>query len=205
MRDNERLEFLGDAMIDAVISRWLFEMFPDAREGNLTRMRSSLVSESALFARGQEVGLGEFLRLGKGEERSGGRERPSIVSSAFEAIMAAVYLDGGYEALHAVLRKTVGAALEELTDPDATDYKSRLQNSIQGALRETPVYRVNRTEGPDHEKIFYVELVVRGQALSVGSGRNKKEASQAAARFFLEKLESSPDLLQSLRRLKRKV
>ena len=131
--------------------------------------------------------------------------RPSIVSSAFEALMAAVYLDGGYESLEKVLERTIRKALSELHEPDATDYKSRLQESIQSALRETPVYEVSRTEGPDHEKVFFVELRVCGQALTVGSGKNKKEASQEAARFFLEKIESSPDVLGDLRRLKRQV
>lgn len=194
--DNERLEFLGDALIDAVISRVLWEQFPLATEGVLTRFRSSLVSESALFARGQELQLGASLFLGRGESSSGGRERSSVVSSAFEAVMAAVYLDGGEGALESVLKRTMSGAIDELNEPERSDYKTRVQEVVQARRHCVPSYRLDREEGPDHQKLFFVSLLVGGKVLSSGSGRSKKEASQSAAESLLGLLKQNPSLLE---------
>ena len=193
--DNERLEFLGDALIDSVISLLLYEQFPEATEGVLTRLRSNLVSESALFARGQEISLGESLHLGRGEELSGGKDRPSIVSSAYEALMAAVYLDGGEDALKDVLSKSMAQSFSLLSEPDRTDFKTRVQELVQARRHCTPSYRLDREEGPDHEKQFYVSLIVMGRAMSSGVGKSKKEASQRAAKALLDGLEENPALI----------
>lgn len=195
--DNERMEFLGDALIDAVVSRLLWERYPNASEGVLTRFRSSLVSENALFEQGRALGLGACLRLGRGEGMSGGRTRASVVSSAFEAVMAAVYLDGGEKALESVLMRTMTAPMELLDEPDRNDYKTRVQEVIQAERHSVPTYRIDEEKGPDHEKYFHVSLLVDGKALSTGAGKTKKEASQRAARELLDRLSEDPSILPS--------
>jgi ribonuclease III len=177
--DNERLEFLGDAVIDLAVSAELMRRFPDAQEGSLSRMRSSMVSESGLAAAARTVGLGDALRLGRGEDLSGGRDRSSLLADAFEALMASVYLDGGFDAVRQIV-------VAQLKFPDASgrlpgDPKTDLQERMQASHRVTPRYRVVQESGPDHNKTFTVEILCDEEVLGVGSGQTKKVAEQNAA------------------------
>lgn len=188
VRDNERFEFLGDAVIDLVVSAELMARYPEAREGPLSKMRAAIVSEGALARVAEAVGLGEALRLGRGEELSGGRKKPSILSDAFEALMAAVYLDAGLEKVTEVLAPRLRfpdeAALER------GDPKTELQQRIQAARHITPSYRLVEESGPDHSKLFSVEILVGGEVLGRGEGRTKKEAEQRAAAQVLAQLDA---------------
>ena len=184
-RDNERLEFLGDAILDLAASALLEARFSDAREGELTRRRADLVCERALAKIGDELGIGEALRLGRGEERSGGREKPRLVSSAVEAIVAAVYRDAGAVRALEIATELLEPQLDELA-PGAHDHKSRLQELLQARGDPPPVYFVKSTEGPDHERTFFVEARVAEKPIGNGSGRSKLQAEQRAAANALE-------------------
>jgi ribonuclease III len=191
-QDNERLEFLGDAVIDLVASDLLFETHAEAREGELTRRRADLVCEPALTKVAQELGLGPALRLGRGEERSGGRDKPRLLASALEACLGAVYLDGGYEAALAVGKQLLAEHLHAPT-PGANDHKSRLQELTQRDRLGTPRYHLVRCEGPDHERRFHVAIFVHDRLLAEADGRSKLAAEQAAARQALEAWPMPPD------------
>jgi ribonuclease-3 len=186
VKDNERLEYLGDAVIDLIVSVELMRRFPDAREGQLSKLRASIVSEAGLADVAERLELGDALRVGRGEEISGGRAKPSILSDAFEAVIAAVFLDAGLdratEVMLAWFRFPERVALER------ADPKTELQQRIQAELHITPTYRVVAERGPDHDKVFQVELVVGGEVKSRGEGRTKKEAEQAAAGALLDQL-----------------
>ena len=181
---NERLEFLGDSVLQIVSADYLFHAYADRPEGDLTRIRSSLVSEGALFQFAQEINLGEYLRLGRGEERCGGRTRPSVVSDAFEAVIAALYLDGGMEAARNFILPfiTEGKTAED-------DYKTRLQEVVQQDPSAVLKYEVTGETGPDHNKQFTVCVWRNGELLAEGRGRSKKAAEQHAAKVALEKLQ----------------
>ncbi len=184
--DNERLEFLGDAVFDAVISECLYNAPQHFSEGTLTKMRAKVVCEGSLAARGLELGVGENLRLGRGEERNGGRTRPSLIADAMEAIIGAMYLDGGWEAARAfVLRMFEDAIKEAREGKSRTDYKTALQEKLQVHGSVEIHYELDREEGPDHNKRFYMSVWTQGKKLGQGSGRSKKEAEQAAARDAL--------------------
>jgi len=193
--DNERLEFLGDAVLGLTISHMLLERFPDADEGTLSRMRASLVNEEQLARIAGELGLGDLLLLGKGEELSGGRSKPSILADAVEALLGAVYLDGGLEPAFGVIRRFFRAKLAQAEAQDDPlkrldkDFKTQLQEVTQARMRLVPVYDVEREEGPDHDKTFYVTLSLAGQVMARGVGKSKKAAEQAAAREALMRLE----------------
>ena len=180
---NERLEFLGDSVLSVVVANYLFH-HSTRPEGELSRMRASLVSEDALFQFAQEIDLGSYLRLGRGEERCGGRTRPSVVSDAFEAVIAALYLDGGME----VARNFILPFITEGKHAEA-DYKTRLQEIVQQNPEERLSYVVESESGPDHDKHFEVTVALNGKALAVGEGRSKKAAEQQAAKAALTKLE----------------
>ena len=184
VKHNERLEFLGDSVLQIVSADYLFHAYADRPEGDLTRIRASLVSESALFQFAQEIDLGEYLRLGRGEERCGGRTRPSVVSDAFEAVIAALYLDGGMEAARNFILPfiTEGKTAED-------DYKTRLQEVVQQDPSAVLKYEVTGETGPDHNKQFTVCVWRNGELLAEGRGRSKKAAEQHAARTALEKLQ----------------
>ena len=173
VKHNERLEFLGDSVLQIVSADYLFHAYADRPEGDLTRIRSSLVSEGALFQFAQEINLGEYLRLGRGEERCGGRTRPSVVSDAFEAVIAALYLDGGME----VARNFILPFITEGKHAKA-DYKTRLQE----------IYVVEQESGPDHDKHFVVAVRFNSDKVARGEGRSKKVAEQHAAREALKLL-----------------
>lgn len=183
----ERLEYLGDAVLELVISRLLFESFPQASEGELSKARSSVVNEARLAAAARRLELGAYLLLGHGEENQGGRDKSSLLADAVEAIAAAVYLDGGLEAARAFLLGILGdEALASLQKEPKKDPKTRLQELVQNALHITPKYEVSGSSGPDHAKTFTVTLIITDQPVAQGSGNSKKQAEQNAARQGLE-------------------
>ena len=179
---NERLEFLGDSVLSVVVANYLFH-HSTRPEGELSRMRASLVSEDALFQFAQEINLGEYLRLGRGEERCGGRTRPSVVSDAFEAVIAALYLDGGME----VAKSFILPFITEGKHAEA-DYKTRLQEIVQQNPEEKLSYVVEQETGPDHDKHFVVAVRFNSDCIARGEGRSKKMAEQHAAREALKLL-----------------
>ncbi len=187
---NEVLEFLGDAVLDLAISDLLIRSFPEKSEGDLSRMRAGLVNARALADKGAALGLGPHLLLGKGEERSGGRSKPSILAGAFEAILGGVYQDGGYAAARRIVERYFGADIKEKT-LGQQDYKTRLQEISQMLFRAPPSYRLVSETGPDHEKRFVTEIAVGGKVLGKGEGRSKKQSEQEAAKRALNELQRS--------------
>jgi ribonuclease-3 len=192
--DNERLEFLGDAVVDLAISHRLMELFPAAQEGELSKMRASVVDEPGLEALARAVDLGPLLRLGRGEELTGGRDKPSLLADAMEAVVAAVYLEGGLAAVLALVDRYLGATFARASDGTLDrDYKTQLQEVAQARFGLAPRYRVVAERGPDHAKTFDVEVELRGEVVGRAAGRSKKEAEQAAAQLALETLAAWPD------------
>ncbi len=188
---NERLEFLGDAVLELATSTYLFRQFPLTPEGDLTKARASVVCEAALHRRASEVNLGEFLLLGRGEEATGGRERPSILADAFEAVIGAIYLDQGWQiAADYVLRQLRQELLEVERGQNIKDYKTVLQEIIQRHPGQHIVYELLAATGPDHAKEFKVAVRVNGLAYGVGVGRTKKAAEQNAAQQALPKFQN---------------
>jgi len=183
--DNERLEFLGDAVVGLVVTSLLFTQFPDADEGELTRRRADLVSERGLAEAAEDIGVGEAMRLGRGEERSGGRTKPRLLSSALEACVGAIYSDGGVEAAFAAAQRIFEPRLHT-SAPGRRDAKSLAQEWAQAHLGGTPSYQLVEAEGPDHAREFTVALELHGEQVATGSGRSKLEAEQGAARAALE-------------------
>ena len=185
---NEILEFLGDAVLDLAVSDLLMRRFPDKSEGDLSRMRASLVNSTALAGKAEELNLGKLLRMAKGEERSGGRNKESILAGAFEAILGGIYWDGGYEAARRVVQSYFAADVKE-RKLGLQDYKTRLQEISQMLFRAPPAYRLVAESGPDHEKRFVTEISVGGEILGRGEGKSKKQSEQEAAKKALEKLQ----------------
>jgi ribonuclease III len=182
LRDNERLEFLGDAILDVVVSDILLETFPNSNEGQLSKMRAAVVNEKTLAQVARSIRLQEVVRLGKGETQSGGNDKPSILSSAFEALIAAIYLDGGFNAVYPVVRHLFAPFFSEDRDLVAFyDYKTQLQEVVQAKWKVTPSYHMLQATGPDHAKTFEVEVRMNGQLMAVATGSSKKEAEQNAA------------------------
>ncbi len=186
-RDNERLEFLGDAVIGAVVASMLYEAFPDATEGELTRRRADLVCAESLAALARTLDLGPMLRLGRGESRSGGREKPRLLASALEACVGAVLEDADPTTAFAVGR-LLFAPLLRREAPGTRDYKSRVQELVQSRTGLTPRYRLLDAIGPDHDRTFRVELLVGDESIATGTGRSKADAEQEAAREALASL-----------------
>jgi ribonuclease III len=190
-RDNERLEFLGDAVLELLASEHLLVAFPEWSEGQLSKSRARIVNAGSLEAAARRLRLGEHLRLGRGEEKTGGREKQTLLADAFEAVVAAVYLDGGLGATREVLRRVLfEQALEERGERiSESDRKSALQELLQGQGRAPAEYRLSGESGPDHQKIFQIEVWIDGECMATGEGSTKKEAEQRAARSALEQLE----------------
>jgi len=183
LEDNERLEFLGDAVLELAVGHLLMRYFEDAREGDLSKFRAMLVDEAGLCEVARRLGLGEYLLLGKGEEQGLGREKPSILSDAAEALFGAIYLDGGFNRAMERIEDLFHPLFERVASMDkAHDFKSLLQEYTQQACKALPRYRLIEESGPAHERSFRVELCLLGQALAEGEGRSKKEAEQNAAR-----------------------
>lgn len=182
---NERLEFLGDSVLSIVVSDYLYKSL-NVAEGELTKLRASLVCEKSLHIFAQQINLGEFLLLGKGEENTGGRERPSILADAFEAVIAAIYLDGGMEPASKHILRFMPDDLRHAGKPAFSDFKTVLQEIVQKNPEEKVEYVLIGEEGPDHNKRFVVEVCLNGQVIGKGKGRSKKEAEQLAAKEALE-------------------
>ncbi len=184
-RSNERLEFLGDSVLSIVVSDFIFENYTDIPEGELTKIRATLVCENALFRFGSKINLGDYIMLGHGEELAGGRTRPSIIADAFEAVIAAIYLDGGMEPAKAhILRFMPDDVMSEVTK-EYSDYKTVLQEIVQKNPEERIEYRLVGESGPDHNKVFTVEVLLNSNVIGNGSGHSKKSAEQLAAREAL--------------------
>jgi ribonuclease III len=189
--DNEQLEFLGDAVLELLASEYLLKTFPEWSEGQLSKSRARIVNARSLETAARRLGLGEHLRVGRGEEKTGGREKQTLLADAFEAVLAAVYLDGGLDAAREVLRWTLFEhALEERGESiSESDRKSALQEFLQGRGQPPAEYKLAGESGPDHQKVFRIEVWVNGECLASGLGSTKKEAEQKAARSALERLE----------------
>ncbi|MBO4423127.1 MAG: ribonuclease III [Clostridia bacterium] len=180
LRFNERLEFFGDAILEFLCSEYLFEKFKNVPEGTLTKMRAAAVCEDSLAVLGGQIGIGEALYLGRGEEQNGGRENPSIIADAFEALLAAIYLDGGREAAEDFLYPLLIPQIEK-TSVHTTDYKSLLQQFIQKEPGEFVEYELTGEEGPEHSKTFYMCVKYQNNVVGRGQGKSKRAAEQAAA------------------------
>ncbi len=193
VHSNERLEFLGDAVLDLVVGEFIFNRYPRRREGQLTQLRSTLVNRNALAREAREMKLGRYVLLSSGEARSGGRFRHSILSDAYESVIGAMYLDGGLQPVRRFLYRTLFQSLREKQPADAdhtTNYKSALLEYTQGEGIGQPVYRVDSAVGPDHDKVFTIKVYVSGNPVSTGMGTSKKNAEQDAARQAVEQLQA---------------
>jgi ribonuclease III len=192
--DNESLEFLGDAVLGFVVADLLFHEFPERDEGEKSKMKAMLVSTATLARVAERLRLGDHLLLGRGEEKTGGRRKQALLADGCEALIAAMYLDGGIEQSRAFIVRELGGFIDELRRDgvSAQDYKSTLQELVQGRNRPLPEYRVIGAAGPDHQKLFDVEVLVAGEPLARATGPSKKEAEQEAARLALKQLAAEP-------------
>ncbi|RLB12772.1 MAG: ribonuclease III [Deltaproteobacteria bacterium] len=189
LENNERLEFLGDAVLELAVSHILMDRFAQAEEGTLSRYRAALVDETGLYQVAMAIGLGKYLFLGKGEELSGGREKPSILADAMEALIGAVYIDGGFDQAKRVIIKLFSSRIEDLGNKDMIhDFKSLLQELTQQRYKTIPAYRLVEEWGPPHDKVFRVSLAIRGEVVAHGEGKSKKEAEQRAAKVAYMKM-----------------
>ncbi len=186
---NERMEFLGDAVLNLMVSEYLMRTCPDSSEGDLSRLRAAVVSEPTLAVIAREIGLGDYILLGRGEEQTGGRNKDSLIADCLEALIASVYLDGGQDAAGDFILKFFEDTIKKTCSSGGIiDYKTELQELCQERLRQLPDYRVVSESGPDHQKQFEVELFVKGHVYGRGIGKSKKEAEQRAAKEALERL-----------------
>jgi ribonuclease-3 len=190
VRDNESMEFLGDAVLGFVVADVLFRDFPEFDEGQKSKMKASLVSTATLAQQAERLDLGEHMLLGRGEEKTGGRRKQALLADSYEALIAAIYLDGGVEPARAFIVREFGPLIAEVrrTGVSDRDYKSALQELLQSRELPLPEYRLVGSIGPDHRKLFQVEVIVEGERIGDATGRSKKEAEQEAARAALEKL-----------------
>ena len=195
--DNESMEFLGDSVLGFIIADMLFREFPQHNEGQKSKLKASIVSAASLARLGEKIGIGEYLILGRGEEKTGGRRKHALIADCYEAVIAAIYLDGGIEAARGFIERQVGEIVEDARRRGAhaaftEDYKSALQEWLQSHDRGLPAYRLVEETGPAHRRLFLVEVVVNGEAIARAEGKSKKEAAQAAARLALETLTRDP-------------
>lgn len=196
-QENERLEFLGDAVLDLVVAELLIKRFPEATEGELSKAKAKLVSEPMLSQIARQIEMGRFVLLGKGEELTQGREKASILADTLEAVIAALYLDGGLSVAESFVARCFERPIRDLAEPRGAeslmrpyfDYKTSLQELCQKEFETLPAYELLRESGPDHEKLFEVQLSIAGRIISQGVGRTKKEAEQQAAKEALKQLE----------------
>lgn len=190
---NERLEFLGDTVLGFIIGELIYRSFPNLQEGALSKIKAHLVSAATLSGKGRALGIGRFLRMGAGEARSGGAEKPSLLADGFEAVVAAIYLDGGLSAAEAFLRRVFGPDVTgiDIGDLSFQDYKTALQEVAQALGLPLPEYRIVDEYGPDHEKVFVIQVFWNGEAFAYGRGSSKREAQRKAAKEALKKLGQS--------------
>jgi ribonuclease III len=191
---NERLEFLGDTVLGFVIGELIYRSFPNLQEGSLSKIKAHLVSASTLSGKGRALGIGRYLRMGAGEARSGGGEKLSLLADGFEAVVAAIYLDGGLPAAEAFLKRTFTPDVTgiDIGDLSFQDYKTVLQESAQALGLPLPEYRIVDEYGPDHEKVFVIQVFWNGEAFAYGRGASKREAQRKAAKEALKKLGRLP-------------
>lgn len=192
LSDYQRLEFLGDAVLSLCLADQLSQRFPDLAEGDLSRLRASLVDQPCLAERATELGIARHILLGRGEELDGGREKPSILSDVFEAILGAIYQDGGFDAVHGVVSKVYAPLLDDqgLTGVSLNDPKSELQEWLAARRYPVPLYELTGEEGPPHDRRFTMAVLLNGEIIGAGEGRSKKAAQQAAAKAALERLQA---------------
>ncbi|MBD3280768.1 ribonuclease III [Candidatus Dojkabacteria bacterium] len=185
---NERLEYLGDAVLELIVTSYLFQSYPNRPEGDLTSFRAALVKTESLAETSMELNYGKYLYMSKGEESTGGRERPYILANTYEAVLGAIYLDQGYETAERFVVRTLVPKLKKIVENRLDiDSKSKLQNLAQEALRDTPTYDLIGEEGPDHDKCFEVRVIINNNDFGHGKGKSKQEAEQAAASKALKK------------------
>jgi len=188
---NERLEFLGDSILGMVVSHFLYQNFPEKGEGDLTKLKAILVSEQSLSLVAKSIDLGDYIYLSSEEEKSGGREKPSIISDAYEAIIGAIFLDGGFFQSEKMIKDQILSQLNELTEGKISyNYKGELLEYLQFSNLGLPKYKVVEEIGPDHKKVFTISVLVKGKIMGTGVGGSKKEAEQKAAKVALENLRS---------------
>ncbi|OJV64719.1 MAG: ribonuclease III [Clostridiales bacterium 38-18] len=189
LKNNERLEFLGDSVLGLIISEFIFSHYLQLEEGQLTKVRAKIVCEASLGEAARQIKLGEYMLFGRGEEMTGGRERASILSDAFEALIAAIFLDGGMECARTFVLKQLKPTIDDAVQGKLfVDYKTRLQEVIQVQKGNRIKYDIVREEGPDHAKIFFTEVKLNDSVIGIGSGRSKKESEQEAAKQGLLRL-----------------
>ena len=186
LESNERLEFLGDAILGCVVAKVLYETFPDSTEGELSKLRSAIVSRANFARYAQVLKIDKQILLGKGEENTGGRDRNSNLAGTFEAIIGAIYIDGGYSKSFSIISKLVKNSLKD--EDIFADYKTKLQEVVQKKFHQVPKYKIIKEEGPPHDKKFHVQVKIASDIVGNGMGRNKKEAEQAAAREALNNI-----------------
>ena len=188
---NERYEFLGDAVLELIVSHLLMERFGEHPEGELSKLRAAIVNETQLADLARKIHLGKFLFLGKGEEATGGREKPSLLSDSFEAVLAAIYLDRGFKKVFGLVEKFYDKVIDHVGQVGfVKDYKTRLQEVVQGTYKTIPQYQLVKATGPDHSKTFEVEVCIQDKVYAIGYGSSKKSAEQDAAHHALKKLTS---------------
>ncbi len=185
--NNERLEFLGDTILNLIVSQYLYKKYPYYPEGELTKIRAKVVCESSLAFAARKIDLGKYLLLGKGEESTGGRDRESILADASEALVGSIYLDSNFEVINKLLLELFESDIVYAVAKGALfiDYKTNLQENLQKITRDKIEYKVVKEEGPDHNKIFYINIIINNKVVGTGTGRNKKEAEQMAAKEAL--------------------
>jgi ribonuclease-3 len=187
-QSNERLEFLGDAVLDLAIGDYLYRAFADKAEGELAKIRAAVVCEATLARRARDLDLGSYLLLGHGEEQTGGRRRPSLLADALEAVIGAIYLSSGFNKAASWIVELLRGEITIAAHSQGQDYKSRLQEEVQRNLRQAPTYEVLSQKGPDHAKFFQVGVMLGNDLLGTGEGSSKKEAEQLAARSALDRM-----------------
>jgi ribonuclease-3 len=192
--DNESLEFLGDAVLGLVVAEALFRSFPRYSEGQKSKIKANLVSTASLAEMAEQMGLGDHMILGRGEEKTGGRRKQALLADTCEALIAAIYLDGGLDPARAFLMREFSAGIEDAKQPEyfGRDYKSRLQERLQALGRPLPSYRISGEVGPDHRKLFHVEVFVGDEMIAQGMGRTKKDAEQEGAKLAFDAIMSKP-------------
>ena len=189
LESNERLEFLGDSILSFVVSSYIFNKHKDLQEGQLTSIRSVLTNTETLYELGKKLGLGEYLKLSRGEEQSGGRENKTLLANTFEAVLGGIFLDQGLEAVSRFIEETLLSDAEKIIDAQGLkDPKSGLQEQIQEKHKQSPIYKIIKEEGPDHSKSYTVGVYIEDRLLAEGVGSSKQEAEKAAARAALEKI-----------------
>ncbi len=191
IENNEKLEFLGDSVLGLIITEYLYNKYPDLNEGDMARIKSVVVSEDSLSAAGRRIGLNNYLRIGKGEELTGGRDKKALIADAFEAFLGAIYLDSKYSKVEGFVIELMADEIDlVVNERQGMDYKTLLQEFVQKKYKDCPKYRLISESGPEHDKTFNMEVIINDNVVAYGSGKTKKEAEKEAAQFAYNKLNS---------------